>query len=225
MKITHFEEERIYVISNHAVARNPIFGTKKVQNYFIEKMDFYLSPIAEIIGFNLINHEFQIMVKLRTREDFMVFYKSRARYEEEEIIPESTYIFSRVMSNLQVSLVKKFNFLFQREGTLMAARFTREEIEGAEELVEWIEKMNSGKMSHKHSGIWTCQIMNGQKAMTSEGLYNLDNDAKRPKLCSFLNGIKNDLVGNFNTDENRTKFPPINYHYRHFFKALIHFQV
>ena len=48
-KTTHLFEEHVYLISNHSVARNPMFADEKMQNYFITKMEKYLFPISEII--------------------------------------------------------------------------------------------------------------------------------------------------------------------------------
>jgi hypothetical protein len=224
MKVSHFEEEKIYTISNHAVARNPIFVSKEIQQHFLNRMDFYLAPIANIIAYNLADHEFQITVKLKSRPEFISCYKNRSSYEKGEIIPESTYIFSRAMSNLQVSLVKKFNFLYKRNGTLMASRFTREKIESPEELTKWIGRMNNGKRIHSYSGIWANDIMKGQKAMTSKEYYSLEIKDLEHRILGFKNGIDNDLVGEYSFPSQKPILHPTTYHYRLFMKAMCKFQ-
>ena len=57
-KTTHLFEEHVYLISNHSVARNPMFADEKMQNYFVTKMEKYLFPISEIIAHCLNDNEF-----------------------------------------------------------------------------------------------------------------------------------------------------------------------
>ncbi len=173
MKTIHLFEEHIYLISNHSVARNPMFSSPSMQNYFKLKMEKYLKPIAEIIAYSLIGNEFLMLVKLKKRDDFSAHYLSNPKNViPEDEIPESTYIFSQAMANLQVSFVKHFNHLHKRSGTLVASRFGRKLVESKNEMNELIEKINKGEERSHYSGIWVNEIMKEKKPMTSEWLYS-----------------------------------------------------
>jgi hypothetical protein len=223
MEMKHFEEEKVYLISNYAVARNPIFYNKAIQMRFKSKMEKYLSPIANIIAFNLRDHEFQILLKLKERKEFEIFYNRNKGKSIGLEIPESTYIFSQQMSNLQVSIVKHINYKLNRSGTLMAGRFKRSQIINPEEIISLVERMNNGKMNHSYSGIWINELYRGVSEMTSKNLYSDKYDLENGKFEGFINGIEINLVGHFAKPEKTKDFPSIYYYQRHLFRAFCKF--
>jgi hypothetical protein len=99
-------------------------------------MEKYLGPICEILAYSLYDHEFQLVVHLKPRYVFEYHFKDKNKdFDVSKFgIPETTYIFSQAMANLQVSFVKHFNWLFKRTGALVAGRFRRNLIENREEL-------------------------------------------------------------------------------------------
>jgi hypothetical protein len=214
METKHLFENNIYLISNHAVARNPIFGSSKIQDYFITKMENYLDPLAQVIGYSLKAHEFKILVKLKSREEFESHFleKPKKKKKRFETIPESTYIFSQAMANLQVSLVKHFNFINERSGTLMASRFQRKLVESHEEMEGIIIALNGAKNHHSYKGKWINDLMTDIKAITSAWLYT-EREMKKVNNGFFINGLNIDLVGTFNN------LPPysLNQHNPHYF--------
>ena len=202
-KTTHLFEDNVYLISNHSVARNPMFSSIAMQKYFVEKMEKYLFPISEIISHSLLDNEFQILVRLRSREDFEEYFMSSHGDEIQQYeIPESTYIFSQAMANLQVSFVKHFNYTYERSGTLVAGRYERKLIETEMEMKNWIEKLNSGRKKHGFASQWVNDIMNTTVAFTSawlyEGAVGIDGRVKTG-FSGYLNGEINDLGDCFST--------------------------
>ena len=194
-KVQHLHEDRIYYISNHSVARNPMFAEYGMQKFFIEKMEKYLGPLCEIIAHNLKNNEFQLLVKLKDRESFISYFQKQAEGSETELneVPESTYIFSQAMANLQVSYVKHFNYKYKRSGTLMAGRFIRMLVETEEEMMDLIESLNKGEVFHQYHSVWVNDIMNGVKAMTSNWIYKGNEKVEEAIFGCYLNAKKIDL--------------------------------
>ncbi len=172
-KTTHLFEEKVYLISNHAVALNPMFIDESMQKYFLEKMKIYLEPICNVLAYSLEDHEYQLLVKLKKKEDFVALYleKNRNFLEEQDEVPPSTYIFSQSMANMQVSFVKHFNFINDRSGTLMASRFSRKLVETPEEMNRWKEKLNEGIKKHNYSKEWINQMGRSEVKYTSEWMY------------------------------------------------------
>lgn len=195
----HLFEEHIYLISNHSVARNPMFATEELQTYFIKKMEHHLNPISEIIAYNLNDNEFQILVKLRERGDFVEHFLGKKNNKDVSPldIPESTYIFSQAMANLQVSFVKHFNWKFQRSGTLLAGRFSRKLIETPDEMNVLINRLNSGTKKHSFSSMWRNDLMTSGKILTSEWLYRSVKGGKMNEVDGYLDGRKPNLVSCF----------------------------
>lgn len=168
----HLFEDGIYLISNHAVAKNPMFATEKMQKYFLNSMKQHLASICKIMAYNLNGHEFQILVKLESREVFENYYMNRKNSSAITTIPDTTYLFSQAMANLQVSFVKHFNFVFKRSGTLMAGRYKRRLIESQYELEDLVQKLNSGLHSFKYSKKWANEMIVSKEIYTSDWLYN-----------------------------------------------------
>lgn len=172
-KTVHLFEEQIYHLSNHSVALNPMFADKSMQGYFLSKMEKYLTPVCSVLASCLNDNEFQLVVRLKTRKVLETYYvkKNSKKYASDGVIPESTYIFSQAMSNLQVSFVKHFNYTYKRSGTLMASRFSRKLIETEEELMDWKELLNHGIKKHSYSQYWSNRLLKAKRACTSKWLY------------------------------------------------------
>lgn len=219
----HFEEDKIYLISNYAVARNPIFINKDIQIRFKNKMEIYLSPIANIMSYNLRDHEFQILLKLKSREEFESFYDLKKNQPIGLGIPESSYIFSQQMSNLQVSLVKNFNHKFKRSGSLMAGRFQRRAIHNPEEVVRLVEGMNNGKEMHSYYGQWIYDLNRSVGAMTSKDLFTSNNINQEGEFEGFIDYKKINLAGQLLNQEIPFIIPSVFYYQRQLFKAFCKF--
>ena len=199
MNTQHLFEEHVYLISNHSVARNPMFSNLSMQQYFIKKMEHYLLPISKILAYSLTDNEFQILVKTKSREDFADYFstKNKKKITSNVDIPESTYIFSQSMANLQVSFVKHFNWKYERSGTLMAGRFERKLVETEKEMKDLIFKLNQGIRKHHYWGMWLNDLMNSKEAMTSEWLYEMREKSLLVLEQGYLNGEIIDLASCF----------------------------
>ena len=203
MKTDHLFDDHIYLISNHAVARNPIFCDEKVIAHFKKSMQKYLSPICNIINYCLQDNEFQLLVKLKSRAEFEQFYNEHKRKKStrEMDVPESTYIFSQEMSNMQVSLVKHVNKRFGRTGGLMAGRFRRQLVESADELQSISKMLSRGNKSHNYQSIWKNHILKCGIVDTGAWIERaILNELGRISVFRSINAI--DLAGHFE------KLPP-----------------
>ena len=147
MKCRHIFEKRIYLISNRAVAGNALFTSENDQAEFLGKVEQYLSPICDVLAYSLHDDQFQLLIETKSRKHFTSFFKltHKGNTDEEFFLPLSTHIFSRQMSNLQVSVAKKFNFRNDRSGALFAARFERILLEEENGAPEWAKKLHTKK--------------------------------------------------------------------------------
>lgn len=161
MKCRHLFEKRVYLLSNRAVAGNALFTSIKEQQKFLGKVEQYLSPLCKVLAHSLHDDQFQLLIETKSRAQFVKFFKNthKGKTNEKNFIPLSTYIFSRQMSNLQVSVAKKFNFQHERNGALFASRFERILIESKAEMLEWVNKLSRKKRYFKNAKKWAKQIM------------------------------------------------------------------
>ena len=179
MKCRHIFEKRIYLISNRAVAGNALFTSENDQAEFLGKVEQYLSPICDVLAYSLHDDQFQLLIETKSRKHFTSFFKltHKGNTDEEFFLPLSTHIFSRQMSNLQVSVAKKFNFRNDRSGALFAARFERILVEDENGATEWAKKLNTKKRYFNAAEKWENQIMgkSGEElvAVGSRGVFDL----------------------------------------------------
>ncbi len=203
----HLLENQTYLIENHSVARNPLFADDEVRGHFIRGMKKYLSPLCKIISYNLNDQEFQILLRLKDREFFENAFLRKEKNKAFSLsdIPESTYIFSQAMANLQVSLVKFVNYRFGRTGSLMARRFGRTLIENEQEFINVMETINSGKLRHQYSDIWANDLMKMEHSIVWPGFNKGGQAGFIREIKAYCQRSKIDLVGHFN--------PPPKYHH------------
>lgn len=156
MRVKYVSGEKFYLVSNHAVAINPLFKDKYYCVRFLHKLKFYLSPLCEILSYSFSNHEFQLMVRLKSRESFESYFKNKypKKIKKGVSIPKETYIFSQAMANLQSSMAIHFNRKEGRTGALFARRFSKTLIERAEEFEKWMERMKGMKNFLSYEKEW-----------------------------------------------------------------------
>lgn len=161
MKCRHIFENRIYLISNRAVAGNALFTSVKEQAEFLAKVEHYLSPICDVLAYSMHDDQFQLLIETKSRRNFTNFFKltHKGKTNEEFFLPLSTHIFSRQMSNLQVSVAKKFNLRNERSGALFATRFERILVEDEIEAGEWAKKLNDKKRYFATAKRWANRIV------------------------------------------------------------------
>jgi hypothetical protein len=159
MRACHLFENAIYVISNHAVARNPIFTDKAYCVRFLQKANKYLSPICEIMQYSLDQNQFHFLVKLKSRAIFCSHYRKKNKNAElpVEKIPHETYIFSQAMANLQSSTAIHFNRKEKRTGALFARRYYKHLVESEGELQQWVERFREFYRHMRYSTKWVAR--------------------------------------------------------------------
>lgn len=157
MKVKYIEEGETYVIANHAVAKNAIFRLGYYKRRLERQIMSYLSPVCSILSVVIHEDQFQLVVKMYSRQEFRDFYINKRLQEKKEVgeIPESTYIFSQIMANLQSSIAIHFNRKEDRTGAVFARRFTKFKILGEEALKQWLTRIKEKVKFHKYSSRWS----------------------------------------------------------------------
>ena len=157
MKTQHLFEEGYYLIRNKSVAKCFLFKDEYDCNRFKEKIDICLSPLCDVLAYGFLQDEFQMVVRLKSREVFEAYFQEKYEkvIDRVEVIPETTYIFAQAMSNLQSGYAKWFNYKYERDGGLMAGRYMRELVENEKDLDTLIEEINGLVKKVKRNSIWT----------------------------------------------------------------------
>ncbi len=213
----HIFEEGIYLLSNTGVARNPIFKCKENYDRFKEKSIVYLEPLCEILAFAFHDNQWELVVKMKSRSEFEAFYKKKHSIDfiDHSLIPESAYIFSQEMANLQSGFVKHFNWLNKRVGALFYRRYQKELIESEDELILEIGRLNNMVIRDPHKGEWAIQKIERLKEETgrsSKEKYKLSKLQVSQMICNQLVIEKTDLEAYFkNLPELKIENPFLRY--------------
>jgi hypothetical protein len=206
MEPTHLFEGHIYVISNTAVAKNPLFNNKTYCRRFLEKMNYYLSDLCEILHYNIDKNQYQLIVRLFDRKQICAYYRNKhSEWElEEHEIPFTTHIFSQAMANLQSSTAIHFNRKECRFGALFARRFSRELVKSQTELDAWIEHFHKMKRMYVQSRRWDFKGTKRRNWVKKKRLkerngyyYYLNTVQQHTVLRSFIAVNKIQLQGQF----------------------------
>lgn len=207
MKVQHIFNGHFYLITNHAVASNSIFDNKVLCERFLRKVEFYLSPLCEVLHYVMHENQFQLVVKMASREAFEAYYwKKNGLAMEGKEVPFSTHIFSQAMANLQSSTAIHYNRKFGRTGALFARRFAKVLIESEEKLDEWINRLNLMKRFHEYLGKWKRGIRRKKEKVESWKMkkersayyYYLRQGIKHSVLSTFVKVFELNLQGQFN---------------------------
>ncbi len=159
MKVDHIFGGHIYLISNFGVARNPIFCDSSDVEFFRSNVEKYLSQLCDIHAYNFKHNQFQILVRIKWRNQIENFferkYESGTNEKYAQLIedrkngnlgisyPETYAIFSQEVSNMLNSYAKYFNYKYSRKGGLFGSRYSKILVESEEEMIEWVNKLNS----------------------------------------------------------------------------------
>ena len=206
VKCTHLLEDRIYLISGKSIEGLEIFRKASEKRKMKSNIKEYLVGICSIFHIEIDKDEFHIVLRMKSRKMFKSFYieKFKGRVKESFFIPESTYIFGRQMSNLQVSFVKHYNWKNNRKGVIIDGRYRRYLIESPDEMEEVIERLKRGtnRISNLKGKIGTKSRKHNQE----DGLLILERFSQALKY-SCIDGIKIDLRGCFSRSVKTSLIP------------------
>lgn len=157
MVVPYTENGNCYVLTNFAAANNPIFRSEEDVENFKGRLNKHLSALCEIMGYSFHVDQFQIIVSLKERAVFEAFYikKMLKKGIDDFVIPESTYILSQEMANIESGYAKWFNFKYGRYGVVFGRRYTKDLINDEVELEEWVEKVNKHKVYWSFEEMWS----------------------------------------------------------------------
>ncbi len=180
MKIDHVCGGHVYVISNFGVARNPIFFEQSDVEFFQSNIEKYLSGICEIYAYSFLHNQFQILIRVNSRNIIEKFFETKmiesknVKYQQRmndfqngivhSVYPETYEIFSQEVSNMLNSYAKYFNYKYKRCGSLFGRRYLKILLESEVDLKNWINKLNN-----------------------QEPLFCFESDWQAEKKCNFRN--------------------------------------
>ncbi len=130
-----------YHIFNKAIGSDKLFITPDDYSFFLQKLDRYIIPIADIISYCLIPNHFHLLVDIREIDNLPI--KLSKQYQG----APDLYI-SQVFSNFFNSYTKSFNKAHERAGRLFLYPFKRILVEDDDYMTYLITYIHRNPIHH-----------------------------------------------------------------------------
>ena len=130
-----------YHIFNKAIGSDKLFVSSEDYSYFLQKIDRYILPIADIISYCLIPNHFHLLVEIK-EYDLLPIKLSKQYIEAPDL-----YI-SQVFSNFFNSYTKSFNNAHERVGRLFLYPFKRILVEDNDFMIYLINYIHRNPIHH-----------------------------------------------------------------------------
>ena len=184
-----FESEKFYHVYNHGNANDNIFINESNYNFFLNKFNKYVSPIADTFAYCLLPNHFHFLIQIKTENiinDF--YYKSRKVSKTMRDAPKNiSDIISQQFSNFFNSYTKSFNKQNNRKGSLFLDNFNRKNIDTENYLKRIIIYIHQNPVNHgfsEHVNKWKYSSYNSI-------ISNKSTNLKRDDVISLFEDIDN----------------------------------
>ena len=133
--------EKIYHIYNKAIGNDLLFRTEEDYYFFLQKLDRFILPVAEIYSYCLIPNHFHFLIYTRQEEDIKQRLKKKSFENERNPVHQS-------FSNFFNSYTKSFNKAHKRAGRLFLYPFKRILVDKEDYLIYLINYIHRNPIHH-----------------------------------------------------------------------------
>ena len=134
------EHDRYYHIFNQGVNGQNLFIKEADYLHFLELMQKYLSPIADVFAWVLLKNHFHVFIKTKGENEIS--------YIDEKRINKRRYSPSRQFGHLFSSHTKYINKKYERRGNLFNRPFKRIAVEGDKYIKDLIYYIHNNPVHH-----------------------------------------------------------------------------
>ncbi len=164
MNQTPFEEGRYYHIFNRGNNKENLFKEDKNYYYFLQKIEKYLLPVADILSYCFLKNHFHLVVRIKELENLPDDYITGKKRIHQPF------------SNLFNSYSKSINKSYNRTGSLFQEHLHRNLIDSNEYLQDAIIYIHLNPVKHKFSADYRTYNYSSYKALVSQKPTNICRD-------------------------------------------------
>lgn len=153
---THVHEDAYYEISNGSVSTSFFFASESDVRKFKSKMEKHFKGLCKVVVFGFRHEEFRFVVKMFSRRKVVKYFlrKYPKAFREHGKVPQTAFIFAKVMADLQGGYAKYFNFKYARSGALVEGRYLRNLLRSKEEVDQRIADIHAMKVVFYKTLLW-----------------------------------------------------------------------
>lgn len=138
----------IYHVWTHANGNENIFREPKNYEYFLNKYEKYISPIADTLAFCQMPNHFHFLIKLKSEDYIIDYLKLKKPRNLPETVNDLSYFLSKQFGNLLNSYCQAFNKEYKRKGSLFVPNFHRKIVDSIEYLLKLVIYIHRNPVHH-----------------------------------------------------------------------------
>lgn len=144
-RLEDFDFESIYHIYSHVSGKELIFRESKNYTFFLDKIKFYICPIADIFAYCLMPDHFHLLIAFKKKE--IIFENLNISITEFDD-KKSHQFLMKPFSNLLNSYAKAYNKVYARKGALFMDYIKRTKIEDEKYLLNVLNYIHNNPVNH-----------------------------------------------------------------------------
>jgi len=144
------EADKFYHIYNRGINGEIIFKSERNYDFFIQKLNQYLTQVADIYAYCLLPNHFHLLVKIKSLNELTSLVKvQNLDKAASKGLHSPRNIFSKQFSKIFNSYTQAFNKENKRHGALIESPFKRKAISSEEYLKNVIIYIHRNPQSHE----------------------------------------------------------------------------
>jgi len=178
--------EQFYHVFNRAVGSDKLFLQNENYYFFLQKLKFYILPVADLFSYNLLPNHFHFFLRIKTEEELRRSYKLKHFNKTAQLkIEQMPGFVLQQWSNFLNSYAKSFNNTFGRKGKLFMESVRRSEIKNENYFRKIIYYIHANAVHH---GICT-KTEDWPHSSYSSIIHNSSSLLKRDELLEWFGGL------------------------------------
>lgn len=178
-----FEPDGFYHIYNHANGNENIFINDDNYQFFLNKFNLYISPVARTYAYCLMPNHFHFLIQLKERNAIIDLFKLNTLDVELDMSKKVSHQFSKFFN----SYTQAFNKYHGRRGSLFMQNYKRKGVDSEQYLKRLIIYIHQNPVENGFVDNLNDWKYSSFKAITS----NIETIAEKDKVLELFGGIEN----------------------------------
>lgn len=140
-----------YHLFSRAVGEEKLFKEEKNYVFFLHKLDFHTSEIADILTYTLLPNHFHLVVKIKPLETVVEYYETIKMKPFDPLVTNIPDFIMERFSNLLNSYTKSFNKMYGRKGSLFIDYLRRSRVNSEWDLRSFIFYVHKNAVHHGYT--------------------------------------------------------------------------
>lgn len=156
---------QFFHVYNHAVGKGLLFFNEQNYLYFLKLFGEYITPVAKLFGYCLMNNHFHFLIKINDEKEVFNYFWSEGKFPEEkenlaslkqlsnaqglDNLDVLSLHLSRQFSNFFNAYAKAINEQEKRRGSLFESPFKRKMLSDINDIKQCLLYIHSNPIKHK----------------------------------------------------------------------------